>query len=167
MPFGTTTPLEASGPQAHLVFVPSTSNPFGCSSIPPVPIWESATIWRLSNQDGCRMGEMPQTTCSEVESLVWRLRGGSLRPPVRRSSHLLVALKAGDARAWIDNPLPSRSKECEKGRAEVPGTFSARAHREDDKQYSACGCGGYALRAGRRLLAASVTLRSAPYTKRT
>ena len=55
--------------------------------------------------------------------------------------------------------------ECEKGRAEVLGTFSARAHREDDKQYGACGCGSHALGAGRRVLSATVTLRSAPYTK--
>ena len=41
-----------------------------------------------------------------------------------------VAQQAGDARAWIDTPQPTRSKECEKGRAEVLGTFSARAHRE-------------------------------------
>ena len=35
--------------------------------------------------------------------------------------------KAGDARAWIDTPQPTPSKECERGRAEVLGTFSARA----------------------------------------
>ena len=32
--------------------------------------------------------------------------------------------------------------------------------------YGACGCGSHALRAGRRLLSATVTLRSAPYTKK-
>ena len=76
-------------------------------------------------------------------------------------------MPSGDAREGSDTPGRREPKECEKGRVEVLGTFSARAHREDEKQYGACGCGGHALGAGRRLLSASVTLRSAPYTKRT
>ena len=33
--------------------------------------------------------------------------------------------------------------------------------------YGACGCGSHALRVGRRLLSATVTFRSVPYTKKT
>ena len=76
-------------------------------------------------------------------------------------------MPSGDARDGSETLGRREPKECEKGMVEVLGTFSARAHREDEKQYGACGCGGHALRAGRRLLSASVTLRSAPYTKRT
>ena len=52
--------------------------------------------------------------------------GGSkeagLRPPERGSSHLNGdSKKGGDARAWIDNPLPTRSKECEEDRTNNPG----------------------------------------------
>ena len=35
-----------------------------------------------------------------------------------------------------------------------------------EKQYGACGCGGHAFRVGRRLFSASVTLHSAPHTKK-
>ena len=57
-------------------------------------------------------------------------------------------MPSGDAREGSGRREP---KECEEGRVEVLGTFFARAHREDDKQYGACGCGcgGHALRVGR------------------
>ena len=71
---------------------PCTSNLFGCSSIPPVPIWESATIRRLSGQDGRRLDAQAsdhlfggRVTCSEVDS------------PGAPAFN-----KAGDARAWPD-----------------------------------------------------------------
>ena len=89
----------------------------------------------------------------------------SLRPPVRRSSHHLETQMAGDAREGSDTPGRREPKECERGRVEVLETFSARARREDEKQYGACGCGGHALRAGRRLLSASVTERR-PHTQK-
>ena len=38
------------------------------------------------------------------------------------------AFKAGDAREGGDTPGRREPKECERGRAEVLGTFSARAH---------------------------------------
>ena len=76
-------------------------------------------------------------------------------------------MPSGYAREGSDTCGRREPKECEKGRAEVLGTFSARAHREDEEQYGACGCGSHALGTGKRLLSASVTLRSAPYTKRT
>ena len=51
----------------------NSSNLFGCSSIPSVPIWEAATSWRLSNQDGCRL-DAQASPFGEA----------SLKPPVRR-----------------------------------------------------------------------------------
>ena len=72
-----------------------------------------------------------------------------------------------DARERSDAPGRREPTECEKDRAEALGTFSARAHREEEKQCGACGCGGHALRAGRRVSSANVTSRSAPHTKRT
>ena len=51
--------------------------------------------------------------------------------------------------------------ECEKGRAEVLGTLSARAHRECNVQCGECDCGRQAFRVGKPV----VTLRSAWYTK--
>ena len=44
-------------------------------------------------------------------------------------------MPSGDAREGSDTPGRREPKECEKGRAEVLGTFSARAHREDEEQY--------------------------------
>ena len=41
-------------------------------------------------------------------------------------------MPSGDAREGSDTPGRREPKECEKGRAEVLGTFSARAHREDE-----------------------------------
>ena len=46
-------------------------------------------------------------------------------------------MPSGDAREGSDTPGRREPKECEKGRVEVLGTFSARAHREDEKQYGA------------------------------
>ena len=115
----------------------NSSNLFGCSSMPSVPIWESATTWRLSDQEGCRL-DAQASPFGEA----------SLRPPVRRSSHHLETQKRhafdhhlevespfGDSRRQetrvrgLKQPLPSRPTECERGRAEVLGTFSARAPR--------------------------------------
>ena len=42
-------------------------------------------------------------------------------------------MPSGDAREGSDTPGRRELKECEKGRAEVLGVFSARAHREDVK----------------------------------
>ena len=58
-------------------------------------------------------------------------------------------MPSGDAREGSDTHGRREPKECEEGRVEVLGTFSARAHRVDDKQYGACGCWGHALRVGR------------------
>ena len=125
---------------------PCTSNLFGCSSIPPVPIWESATIWRLSSQDGRRLDAQAsdhlfggRVTCSETQTR------HALRPPVRRLTRRVH-------RRLIRQP--TRSTECEKGRAEVLGTFSARTHRECKVQCGVCDCGRHALRAGRQLASA-------------
>ena len=73
-------------------------------------------------------------------------------------------MPSGDAREGSDTPGRREPKECEKGRVEVLGTFFARAHRGDEKQHGACGCGGHAFSAGRRLLSASVT--AAPHTQK-
>ena len=42
-------------------------------------------------------------------------------------------MPSGDAREGSDTPGRREPKECEKGGAEVLGTFSARAHQEDVK----------------------------------
>ena len=54
----------------------------------------------------------------------------SRSPATIDSLAALASNEAGDARAWLDTPQPTRSTECEKGWAEVLGTFSARAHLE-------------------------------------
>ena len=73
----------------------------------------------------------------------------------------------GDAREGSDTPGRREPTECEKDRAEVLGTFSARAHREVEYSMVRAAAGGHALRAGRHVSSANVTPRSAPYTKRT
>ena len=40
-----------------------------------------------------------------------------------------AALPSGDREKGVDTPGRREPKECERGRAEVLGTFSARAHR--------------------------------------
>ena len=57
-------------------------------------------------------------------------------------------------------------RECEKCRAEVLGTFSARAHRECREQCGECVCGRHALRAGRQVSSANATPCSAPVHKK-
>ena len=53
------------------------------------------------------------------------------RPPLWVDSSTALAFNEAMSRGWIDTTYRlSHSKECEKGRAEVLGTFSARAHRE-------------------------------------
>ena len=42
-------------------------------------------------------------------------------------------MPSGDAREGSDTPRRREPKECEEGRTKVPGTFSAQAHREDEK----------------------------------
>ena len=64
------------------------------------------------------------------------------------------SLPSGDAREGSDTPGRREPKECERGRAEVLGTFSARAHRECKVQCGVCDCGRHALRAGRQLASA-------------
>ena len=65
-----------------------------------------------------------------------------------------AALPSGDAREGSDTPGLREPKECERGRAEVLGTFSARAHRECKVQCGVCDSGRHALRAWRQLASA-------------
>ena len=51
-----------------------------------------------------------------------------------------AALPSGDAREGSDTPGRREPKECERGRAEVLGTFSARAYRKSHK-CGVCDCG--------------------------
>ena len=83
-----------------------------------------------------------------------------------RSSHHLETQKAGDAREGSDTPGRREPKECERGRAEVLGTFSARAHRERKVQYGVCVCGRHALRAGRQLASAYRDVSQRPTQKK-
>ena len=101
-------------------------NPFGCSSTPSVPIWDSAgplggpaakTIAGWMHKPRTTLRGEPQTTCSDVES------------PVRRSTRRVHprSIRQKTRVRGLTQPLQSRSMECERGRAEVLGTFSARA----------------------------------------
>ena len=100
-------------PWGSLIRTPCTSNPFGCSSIPPVPIWESATIWRLSSQDGRRMVAQASDhlrgapAFDEARLKTTRSEVDSPGPPAFN--------KAGDARAWLDTPQPTRAQRMREG----------------------------------------------------
>ena len=50
-------------------------------------------------------------------------RGGLKTSGLVSTRHRRLFNRAGDACAWIDNPLPSRSKECERGGTNSPGLF--------------------------------------------
>ena len=94
--------------------------------------WVRLALWRLMEQlQDHPLGSTRLLAFNEAAS----------RSPAGIDSPAALAFdEAGDARAWLDTPQPTRSKECEKCRAEVLGTFSARAHRECEEQYGVCDC---------------------------
>ena len=81
-----------------------------------------------------------------------------------RASSNVAQKRAGDARAWIDTPQPTGSTECERGRAEVLGTFSACAPGRSAESLVRR-LRSSPLRVG-RLLTFFVILSAAPQTKK-
>ena len=77
-----------------------------------------------------------------------------------------AALPSGDAREGSDTPGRRQPKQCERERAEVLGTFSARARREDKKQCGVCDCGRHAIGAGRQLASANRDVSQRPTHKK-
>ena len=77
-----------------------------------------------------------------------------------------AALPSGDAREGSDTPGRREPKECQKCRAEVLGTFSARAHPECEEQCGVCDCGRHALGAGRHVSSAYRDVSQRPHTQK-
>ena len=80
----------------------------------------------------------------------------------------LVSGPSGDAREGSDTPRrrePTDMREAVYSRSARDLVLCERT--AGGQPHGACGCGGHALRAGRRVSSANVTSRSAPHTKRT
>ena len=107
-----------------------------CSEGPFVPLG----LKHLEGRGTICYSAVDGTICTSTRARMFR---GTFRNSGTRAQRIFG--KAGDARAWLDTPQPTRSTECEKALPEVLSTFSARAHLEDEKQCGACGCGGHAL----------------------
>ena len=135
----------------------------GCSSLRP-------NVRRSSHPFGDSDEARLKTTCSGVHSqgapAFNKARLKTTRSEVHSSVHQRLIRRVTREKG-LTRPDDASPKECERGRAEVLGTFSARARREDKKQRGVCDCGRHALRAGRQVSFANVTPRSAPFTKRT
>ena len=104
-----------------------------------------------------RGGAVPRLQWScRVAVFKRELEGGALSGTLENTDGggRSAALPSGDAREGSDTPGRREPKECERGRAEVLGTFFARAHRECKVQCGVCDCGRHALRVGRQLASA-------------